>query len=320
MLTGLDRQSGQVLDPVNIRYQILTFLVAGHETTSGLLTFTLYYLIHNPDVLAKAYAEVDAVLGGNPAPTEDQVRQLHYIGQILNEALRLWPPAPAFNRRALEPVVLGGKYPITPDQGLMVLVPALHRDKAIWGPDPDKFDPSHFDPEAVKRRPANAYRPFGTGARACIGRYFALQEAVLALAMILQRFELVDHTGYQLKLKQTLTIKPVGFRMKVRPRRARAPLARRAVGLPAAAVHPEPEAASAPDIRSGTPLLVLYGSNMGASEAIAHRIAEDATVHGFKTQVEELDTRVGKLPTSGGVVVVTASYNGTPTDNAAKVR
>jgi len=194
MLSGVDRQSRQSLDLVNIRYQILTFLVAGHETTSGLLTFTLYNLIHNPDVLAKAYAEVDAVLGDNPTPpNEEQVHQLHYIGQILNEALRLWPPAPAFNRHALEPVMLGGKYPITPDQPLMVLVPALHRDKAIWGSDPDKFDPSHFDPEAVKQRPATAYRPFGTGFRACIGRYFALQEAALALAMVLQRFELIDH-------------------------------------------------------------------------------------------------------------------------------
>ncbi len=319
MLSGIDRQSGQGLDPINIRYQILTFLVAGHETTSGLLTFTLYNLIHNPDVLAKAYAEVDAVLGADPAPpNEEQVRQLHYIGQILNEALRLWPPAPAFNRHALEPTLLRGKYPVTPDQPLMVLVPALHRDRTIWGSDPDKFDPSHFDPEAVKQRPATAYRPFGTGFRACIGRYFALQEATLALAMILQRFELIDHLGYELKLKQTLTIKPVGFRIKVRPRRDRAPLAARAAGPAQVDVHPEHDAVAAPEVHSGTPLLVLYGSNTGASEAIARRIAEDATVHGYRVEVQELDATVGKLPKAGAVVVVTASYNGTPTDNAAK--
>jgi cytochrome P450/NADPH-cytochrome P450 reductase len=196
MLSGIDRQSGEGLALVNIRYQILTFLVAGHETTSGLLTFTLYNLLHNPEVLAKAYAEVDAVLGGQTTPpTEEQVRQLHYIGQILNEALRLWPPAPAFVRHPLEDATLAGKYQVRPDDRLMVLVPALHRDPAIWGPDPEKFDPSHFDPDAVKNRPANAYRPFGTGFRACIGRYFALQEAMIALAMVLQRFEFFDHTG-----------------------------------------------------------------------------------------------------------------------------
>ncbi len=89
MLTGVDRETDQRLDPVNIRYQILTFLVAGHETTSGLLTFTIFALLRHPGVLAKAYEEVDSVLGDNLSPpSEDQIRRLHYIGQILNEALR----------------------------------------------------------------------------------------------------------------------------------------------------------------------------------------------------------------------------------------
>ncbi|MBV8192320.1 MAG: cytochrome P450, partial [Alphaproteobacteria bacterium] len=321
MLTGVDRQSGDRLDLVNIRYQIVTFLVAGHETTSGLLSFTLYNLVHNPDVLAKAYAEVDAVLGDqSAAPDEDQVRELHYLGQILNESLRLWPSAPAFSRHALAPTTLAGKYPVAPSETLMILVASLHRDPAIWGSDPEKFDPSHFDPEAVKGRPANAYRPFGTGFRACIGRHFALQEATLALAMILQRFELLDHMGYVLKLKQTLTIKPTGFRFKVRPRRdrptttARAALPRR----PPMPAEDRVETVASPAVRSGPPLLVLYGSNTGACEAIAHRIAADATVHGFAAEVAELDARVGELPRSGAIVIVTASYNGTPTDNAAK--
>jgi cytochrome P450/NADPH-cytochrome P450 reductase len=222
MLTGVDRESGQRLDPVNVRYQILTFLVAGHETTSGLLSFTLYALCRNPEVLAKAYAEVDAVLGDNQAPPgEDQVRQLHYINQILNESLRLWPPALMFTRHALQETTLAGKYLVKPDEMLMILVYALHRDRAIWGPDPEKFNPSHFDPQAVKDRPANAFRPFGTGMRSCIGRHFALQEAAVALAMILQRFELINYMGYELKLKQGLFLKPDNFRLKVRPRHKR---------------------------------------------------------------------------------------------------
>ena len=202
---------------------------------------------------------------------------------------------------------------------LMILVAALHRDKAIWGPDPERFDPSHFDPAALKNRPANAYRPFGTGFRACIGRHFALQEATLALAMILQRFELVDYSNYVLKVKQALFVKPEGLRIKVKPRRNRSPLEvpppeRKAAPTPATD-HP---AVSAHAVRSGVPLLVLYGSNTGACEAIARRIVEDATLHGFQAQAEELDARVGNLPTAGAVIVVTASYNGTPTDNAAK--
>jgi cytochrome P450/NADPH-cytochrome P450 reductase len=321
MLSGVDRQSGEKLDIINIRYQVLTFLIAGHETTSGLLTFALYYLLHNPDVLAKAYAEVDAVLGGDLSkpPDEEQVRQLRYVGQILSEALRLWPTAPVFTRHAFEPTVLGGKYEVTPGDALATLVPMLHRDPAIWGPDPEKFDPGRFAPELVKARPANAYKPFGTGFRACIGRHFALQEAVVALALILQRFELVDHTGYELKLKQTLTIKPEGFRIKVRARTNRPAVGARApVRAGNGAAAEEHATAAEPVIRARAPLLVLYGSNTGTSEAIAHRIAEDATIRGFSTTVAELDSRAGRLPTDGAVVIVTASYNGTPTDNSVR--
>jgi len=93
-----------------------------------------------------------------------------------------------------------------------------------------------------------------------------------------------------------LTIKPVGFRIKVRPRRDRAPLVARTTAPPQAVVHPEHETAATPEMRSGTPLLVLYGSNTGASETIAHRIGEDATVRGYRAQVEELDAMIGKLP------------------------
>jgi cytochrome P450/NADPH-cytochrome P450 reductase len=320
MLTGVDRETGKSLDMVNIRYQILTFLIAGHETTSGLLSFALYFLLNNPDVLAKAYAEVDTVLGGDLStpPDEDQVRALRYIAQILNESLRLWPTAPAFNRHAFESTVLAGKYAVAPDNSLLVLTPMLHRDKAIWGPNPEKFDPSHFEPEAVKNRPANAYKPFGTGFRSCIGRYFALQEAAVALAMILQRFELADPAGYELKVKQTLTIKPEGFRIKVRPRRDRPTTAARPAARKGDQAAPEPEATAAPVVRTRMPLLVLYGSNTGTCETIAHRIGEDATVRGFSATVAELDAYAGKLPAEGAVVIVTASFNGTPPDNAAK--
>lgn len=320
MLTGVDRQSGEKLDIVNVRYQILTFLIAGHETTSGLLSFTLYYLLHNSDVLARAYAEVDEVLGGDLSrpPNEDQVRALHYISQIFSETLRLWPTAPAFNRHAFEKTLLAGKYEVGPDTSLLVLTPMLHRDKAIWGPDPEKFDPARFEPDAVKNRPPNAYKPFGTGFRACIGRYFALQEAAVALAMILQRFELVDYAGYELKLKQTLTIKPDGFHIKVRPRRDRPAAKPKPVARGGEAAATEAEKVPEPVVHERAPLLILYGSNTGTSEMIAHRIGEDATVRGFAVSVAELDSHVGKLPTTGAVVIVTASYNGTPTDNAAK--
>ena len=104
MMTGVDRATGEQLDDVNIRYQINTFLIAGHETTSGLLSCTLYALLKHPDVLKKAYEEVDRVLGPDidARPTYQQVTQLTYITQILKEALRLWPPAPAYGIAPLQ--------------------------------------------------------------------------------------------------------------------------------------------------------------------------------------------------------------------------
>jgi cytochrome P450/NADPH-cytochrome P450 reductase len=227
MLTGVDRQTGQGLDDLNIRYQIITFLIAGHETTSGLLSFTLYLLMHHPEVLARAYAEVDQVLGTDPAqmPTYAQVHQLRYLSQVLRESLRLFPPAPAFSvhPNAAE-AVIGGKYLISREQGVTILTGALQRDPAVWGDDAEEFNPDHFSPEAEEQRPPNAFKAFGNGMRACIGRQFAMQEAALVLGMILQRFELVDNQHYELAIKETLTQKPENFHIQIRKRaRLRAP-------------------------------------------------------------------------------------------------
>ncbi len=210
MLTGVDRQSGEALDETNIIAQCITFLIAGHETTSGLLSFALYALLKNLDVLAHAYDEVDRVLGTDLSvlPSYVQVHQVPYVAQILEETLRLWPTAPAFTRRLYEDTVIGGKYRLEKDTAATILVGMLHRDKQVWGENPEAFDPDHFSPENRGRIPPNAYKPFGTGQRACIGRQFALQEATLILSMLLQRFELIDFANYHLETKQTLTIKP----------------------------------------------------------------------------------------------------------------
>src|SRR3978361_2243423 len=220
MMTGVDRATGEQLDDVNIRYQINTFLIAGHETTSGLLSCALYALLKHPEVLKKAYEEVDRVLGPDTEarPPYQQVTQLSYITQILKEALRLWPPAPAYGVSPLKDETIGGKYKLKKNTFVTVLVLALHRDPSVWGPNPDAFDPENFSREAEAVRPPNAWKPFGNGQRACIGRGFAMHEAALAIGMILQRFKLIDHKRYQMVLKETLTIKPDGFKIKVRPR------------------------------------------------------------------------------------------------------
>src|SRR5436190_13116596 len=220
MMTGVDRATGTQLDDINIRYQINTFLIAGHETTSGMLSCTIYALLKHPEVLKKAYEEVDRVLGPdiNAKPTYQQVTQLTYITQILKEALRMWPPAPAYGIAPLKDEVIGGKYKLKKGTFVLVHVLALHRDPSVWGPNPDVFNPDNFSPEAEAKRPVNAWKPFGNGQRACIGRGFAMHESALALGMILQRFKLIDHQRYQMVLKETLTIKPDGFKIKVRAR------------------------------------------------------------------------------------------------------
>ena len=324
MLTGVDRQSGETLDDANIIAQCITFLIAGHETTSGLLSFALYALLKNPGVLARGYDEVDRVLGTDLSvlPTYAQVHQVPYVAQILDETLRLWPTAPAFTRHPYVDVVIGGKYRLEKNTSAMVLTGMLHRDEQVWGENPEAFDPDRFSLENRAKIPPNAYKPFGTGQRACIGRQFALQEATLVLGMLLQRFEFVDFADYQLDTKQTLTVKPSNFHMKLKLRAGRsaaAPLtAPRLVAAPQPGV-PQPAVASSPSAGAHqTPLLVLYGSNLGTAEGLAHAIAEDARNRGFMATVGSLDDHAGSLPKEGGVVVVTASYNGQPPDNAAK--
>jgi cytochrome P450/NADPH-cytochrome P450 reductase len=310
IVTAADPETGEKLSDENARYQLVTFLIAGHETTSGLITFTLYHLLKNPDILAKARAQVDKVLGNRTPRFEDLVT-LTYLDQILKESLRLWPPAPAFSLRALKDTTLGGKYAAPRDRVFTVLTPQLHRDPAVWG-DAETFDPDRFSFERAEKLPPNSWRPFGNGQRSCIGRGFALQEATLFLAILLQRFDLTAaDPNYELKIRQALTIKPDGFVMTARRRDTVIQDAPRAQARQAA----EPDVATQAK-PNGIPITVLYGSNAGTSQAFAERITNDSKLRGYTATIGTLDSAAGKLPTQGMVVVVTSSYEGLPPDDA----
>lgn len=218
MLATAHPETGHRLDPVNIRQQIITFMIAGHETTSGALSFALYYLTQHPQALARAQAEVDMLWGqvDDPEPTFTDIPKLRYVRAVLDEALRLWPTAPAYLRAARTDTVLGGRYRMSQGDWILVLLPLLHRDPQVW-PDPDRYDPDRFAPGQAKSRPPHAYKPFGTGQRACIGRQFALHEAVLALGLVLHRYHLTPRDDYRLQIAESLTLKPQGFGL--RPRR-----------------------------------------------------------------------------------------------------
>ncbi|MGY2643317.1 bifunctional P-450/NADPH--P450 reductase [Bacillus inaquosorum] len=318
MLNVEDPETGEKLDDENIRFQIITFLIAGHETTSGLLSFAIYYLLKHPDKLKKAYEEVDRVLT-DAAPTYKQVLELTYIRMILNESLRLWPTAPAFSLYPKEDTVIGGKYPITTKDRISVLIPQLHRDRDAWGEDAEEFRPERF--EHQDQVPHHAYKPFGNGQRACIGMQFALHEATLVLGMVLKYFTLIDHENYELDIKQTLTLKPGDFRIRVQTRNQEAIHA----DVPATEKAAPDEQKEKTETKGASviglnnrPLLVLYGSDTGTAEGVARELADTASLHGVRTEVAPLNDQIGKLPQEGAVVIVTSSYNGKPPSNAGQ--
>ncbi|MFF9019633.1 bifunctional cytochrome P450/NADPH--P450 reductase [Streptomyces eurythermus] len=318
MLSAPHPADGTTLDPANIRNQVITFLIAGHETTSGAMSFALYYLAKHPAVLRLVQREADALWGSapDPEPTYDDIGRLTYTRQVLNEALRLWPTAAAFSRHAREDTLLGGRLPLRAGQAVTVLAPMLHR-QTVWGDNPELFDPERFTPEAEAARPVHAYKPFGTGERACIGRQFALHEATMLLALLVHRYRLHDHTGYRLTVKETLTLKPEGFTLTLTPRtaadRVHAP-------LPGTAPAPAQDT-PAPDtlparVRPGTRALFLHGSNYGTCRDFAARLADEAAAVGCATEVAALDAYADGLPADRPVIITAASYNGRPTDDA----
>ncbi|MDB5675221.1 MAG: reductase [Sphingomonas bacterium] len=314
MIAAIDPETGEGLDDVNIRYQVLTFLIAGHETTSGMLTFAFHHLLRTPHVLAQAYAEVDRVLPGDTRPDYAYVAQLEVIERILKEALRLWPTAPAFSVAPFEDTVIGGKWTMRKDRPINIFSPGLHRDPHVWD-DPEEFDIDRWLPEAEAARHPHAYKPFGNGERACIGRQFAMVEAKIAMAMMLRAFAVSDPHHYRLRIKETLSIKPDDFHMRIR---LRGPHERLSFGTADEAIDEAPVAAVS---GTGQRFAVIYGSSLGTARDIAEEIAERAAVDGFETVVRSLDEsfKGGALPEDKVIVIVTATYNGRAPDTAVEV-
>ncbi|ART68640.1 cytochrome [Mycobacterium dioxanotrophicus] len=301
------------LDHDAVRNQILTFLIAGQDTTSTLMPTAMYSIVKHPAVLHRACHEVDALFGPDDdhVPAFDEIGKLTYIRQIVDETLRLSPPVREIDRMALADTVIGRRYPIPKGTVVTITTSALHR-RPEWGDNVDIFDPDRFGPEQAADRPSNLFKPFGTGARSCIGRQFALHEATMALATLLHRYRFLDVDHYQLRTHSDLLRKPVGFHLEL----ARRTPADRRHAEAAAQVAPaaRPRAVAAP----GSKVTVLHGSNLGNCRALAQQLADEATDLGYQTTVAALDTAAGALPSEGAVVVVAASYNGQPTDDARR--
>lgn len=304
---------------------MITFLFAGHETTSGLLSFTFYYLLSNPATYARAQQEVDDALGRDGI-TAAHLARLPYLTAVLRESLRLSPTVPVIALAAREDTTLGGKYQVRANAPIIALFAAIHRDPLVYGSDAAEFRPDRMLDDEFHRRNEqfpNCWKPFGNGMRSCIGRSFAWQQALLVTAMLLQRFDLsMSDPLYRLKIKQTLTIKPDGFRMRarLRPHVALTTL-ERALSMTTIAGTRSPP--STTELVAGkaskVTIDIYYGSNTHTCEQLAGRLASHAADHGFAAGVVgTLDSAKESLSKSSPVVLIAASYNGQPASNAAE--
>ncbi|KAF5962768.1 Fum6p, partial [Fusarium bulbicola] len=327
MLSAKDPKTGQGLGPESIVDNLLTFLIAGHETTSSLLSFCFYYLLENPDVLRKVQQEVDTVLGSDTI-TVDHLSNMPYLEAVLRETLRLRDPGPGFYVKPLRDDVVAGKYAVKKDQPLFIVFDSVHRDESTYGADADEFCPERMLKDSFDKLPPCAWKPFGNGVRACVGRPFAMQQAMLAVAMVVHKFDLIKDESYTLKYHVTMTVRPVGFTMKVRIRQGQR-ATDLAMGLyqgysqeaSAAASRPSFKRLSSnangddPDYKSQ--IVILYASNLRSCEALAGRLAAEATERGFGIRaVDIVNNAIDRVPVGSPVIIITASYNGEPADDA----
>jgi cytochrome P450 len=208
LVAALDEETGAKLTAREVRDEVLTIFVAGHETTASAMTFVWYVLSQQPEWEAKLHAELDAVLGGR-TPTEADLPHLSVTRRIIEETMRLYPPAPGLSARRAEKTdeIAGVRIPA----GSVVVISTwvLHRHRLLWD-NPERFDPDRFLPERSAGRPRFAYMPFGGGSRVCIGQLLAMTEATLILATIAQRFRLRLKPGHRVAIQNRVTIRPLG--------------------------------------------------------------------------------------------------------------
>ncbi|MCJ1377521.1 hypothetical protein MMC17_000616 [Xylographa soralifera] len=301
-------------------------LESGHETTSGFLAFLFYRFMVNPKTLQTAQKEVDDVIGTGSIRVQ-HMSKLPYLNACLREAIRLNPPAAASYMKTHpnntdDPVILcGGKYQVPRGTTFRNLVGLVHQDRNNYGSDADVFRPERMLDENFSKLPRNAWKPFGNGSRSCIGVDFAWQESLLAVAMILQNFNVrMADPDYKLRIQQTLTVKPEGLFMYATLRDGLS------VGVLEKRLRDDStlsgKTGDAPEI-SGVmsdepkkPMSVFFGGNMGTCESLARTIVNSAANHGYKADVQPLDNAMDSLPTDRPVIIITSSYEGQPPDNA----
>jgi cytochrome P450 len=214
MLIEARDDDGQPMSDAQLRDEVITLFIAGHETTANAVTWALYLLSRHSEAEARLREEL-ATLGGRPPSVRD-LQKLPYLEMVVKESMRLYPPAGGATRQPIGDVVLGG-YTIPKGSNIAISSYAMHRDPEFFA-EPERFDPERFSTEREAHIPKYAYLPFGAGPRVCIGNVFAMMESRIILATILQRWKLSLAPGERVRAEQLFTIRPRGgLRMVVRP-------------------------------------------------------------------------------------------------------
>lgn len=196
-----------------LRDEAMTIFLAGHETTANALTWTWYLLSQNPEVESKFHAEIDQVLKGR-LPTAEDYSLLHYTEMVFAEALRLYPPAWVIGRRALNDYQIGDYH--VPARSILLMSQYIIHHNPQYFPDPFRFDPERWTPEAKESRPRFSYFPFGGGPRVCIGEGFAWMEGVLVMATLAQKWKMRLSPGHPVELQPIVTLRPkYGMKMRL---------------------------------------------------------------------------------------------------------
>jgi cytochrome P450 len=205
-----------------VRDEALTIFLAGHETTANALAWTWYLLSEHAEVEERMHAEIDSVLEDGRLPTFEDVARLRYTEMVLAESMRLYPPAWALGRLSIGEHEIAGF--VLPPRSLVLMSPYVMQRDERYFPDPTRFDPERWTPEAREARPQFAYFPFGGGARRCIGEGFAWMEGVLLIASLAQRWRLRHVASHTVALQPAITLRPKGgMPMTLEKRRRSAP-------------------------------------------------------------------------------------------------
>lgn len=207
LLNTRDPETGEGMSRRQLRDEVITIFFAGHETTAQALTWTWFLLSHNPKAERRLHEELESVLGGR-TPSADDLPRLTYTTNVIQEAMRLYPPVWVFVRQSLGEDELSGYH--IPAGSMISFSPYItHRHPAFWD-HPSRFDPDRFLPERSEGRPKLAYLPFGAGPRICIGNHFAMMEATLAVAAVAQRYTLRLLPDLKIRPRMVGTLRPSG--------------------------------------------------------------------------------------------------------------